>query len=66
MVRMLVFRMDQPTSSDGTIKMICVICGEPVALETANTDDNGHAVHAQCYAQKMAFDGEPKTYPQAA
>ena len=66
MVRMLVLRMDKPTSSDRTIKMICVICGKPVALETAKTDDDGHAVHAQCYAQKMASDADPKTYPQAA
>ena len=27
----------------------CSICNTPVDLETAKTDDNGKAVHAECY-----------------
>jgi len=66
MLQMLVLRM-VPASSDRTIKMICMICREPVALEIANTDEDGQAVHEHCYVQKMASDGEAKTaYPQAA
>ena len=28
---------------------ICSICKEPVRLETAKTDENGQAVHEDCY-----------------
>jgi len=31
----------------------CSICKKPVALETANTDEDGNAVHEQCYVLKM-------------
>ena len=27
----------------------CAICKQPVALETAVTDEDGQAVHAACY-----------------
>jgi hypothetical protein len=31
----------------------CSICNEPVELETAATDENGKAVHEDCYVIKM-------------
>jgi hypothetical protein len=27
----------------------CSICNKPVDLKTTKTDDNGRAVHAECY-----------------
>jgi hypothetical protein len=27
----------------------CSICGNPVSLETSNTDEQGMAVHEECY-----------------
>ena len=32
---------------------ICSLCNEPVELETAKTDENGSAVHEECYTLKM-------------
>jgi len=31
----------------------CKICNEPVELETAKTDEDGKAVHEDCYGQRM-------------
>ena len=31
---------------------ICRYCNLPVALDTAKTDENGRAVHEDCYAAK--------------
>ncbi len=31
----------------------CAICNEPVELETSKTDENGKAVHEDCYARKI-------------
>jgi hypothetical protein len=28
---------------------VCPICGEPVGLETAKTDETGVAIHEACY-----------------
>jgi len=28
---------------------VCVICGDPVALESSKTDEHGRAVHEDCY-----------------
>ena len=28
---------------------VCVICNQPVSLETANTDEDGRPVHGECY-----------------
>lgn len=27
----------------------CVVCGQPIPLEIAFTDDQGRAVHQECY-----------------
>jgi len=32
----------------------CSLCNKPVNLETAKTDDNGRAVHAECYILAIA------------
>jgi hypothetical protein len=32
---------------------ICSLCDEPVEIETAKTDENGDAVHEDCYVVKM-------------
>ena len=53
--------MDHTNPSDQTI---CALCREPITLETANTDEDGHAVHAQCYAQKIATKSLAKTNPR--
>lgn len=34
----------------------CIICGQPVALEMAKTDDDGQAVHENCYVHKLAVN----------
>jgi hypothetical protein len=31
----------------------CGICNEPVELETAKTDEDGNAVHEDCYVRMM-------------
>jgi hypothetical protein len=31
----------------------CAICNNPVLLETSKTDENGHAVHEECYVLKV-------------
>jgi hypothetical protein len=33
---------------------ICRICWEPVELETGKTDENGNAVHEECYARQLS------------
>ena len=30
-------------------ELLCLICGKPVTLETANTDAEGKAIHEECY-----------------
>ncbi len=36
----------------------CSICGKPVALETAKTDEAGHAAHGECYLLKLGIDAD--------
>jgi len=36
---------------------ICSLCREPVRLEVAKTDEDGHAVHEDCYWAKVHRDG---------
>jgi hypothetical protein len=35
------------------LRMLCPICSNEVALETANSDENGTAVHGDCYLLKL-------------
>jgi hypothetical protein len=32
---------------------ICNLCNKPVELEKAKTDENGQAVHEECYLRKV-------------
>jgi len=32
----------------------CSICGKPVVLEKCKIDEDGHAVHSDCYFHKLA------------
>ena len=34
----------------------CPICNNPVAMESAKTDENGHAVHEDCYVLKIKLE----------
>lgn len=43
--------MEEPTRS----QISCSICNQPVALETAKTDDSGQAVHEECYLFKVGI-----------
>ncbi|HLZ41137.1 MAG TPA: hypothetical protein VKQ11_09255 [Candidatus Sulfotelmatobacter sp.] len=38
----------------------CLICNQPVPLETAKTNEDGHAVHEQCYLDKISGKIPPK------
>jgi hypothetical protein len=31
----------------------CSFCKQPIRLETAKTDENGEAVHEDCYLQRL-------------
>jgi len=33
--------------------MNCSICGKPIALEAAKTDEVGQAIHEECYLLKV-------------
>ena len=44
----------------GNGRYFCPICNEPVKLETAKADEDGHAVHADCYVDKLCGKIPPK------
>jgi len=31
----------------------CTICEQPIPIETAKTDDNGHPIHEECYLLRV-------------
>jgi len=33
----------------GTTQYVCYICNKPVNLEQSKTDENGRAIHEECY-----------------
>jgi hypothetical protein len=33
--------------------LICSVCQKPIRLETAKSDENGKAVHEDCYLQRL-------------
>ena len=35
--------------------IFCVICDQPVLLESAKTDEHGNPVHGECYATTLTF-----------
>lgn len=42
-----IFRMSEPRP------FLCSFCNRPVDLESARTDEDGQAIHAECYLAKM-------------
>lgn len=44
---------DRP-QHDTSEQYICPICNESVELETAKTDEDGHVVHEDCYADELS------------
>ncbi|HEV2399378.1 MAG TPA: hypothetical protein VGS27_20695 [Candidatus Sulfotelmatobacter sp.] len=36
--------------------LLCRVCGKPVPVETANTDDGGNAIHEDCYVLKLKLE----------
>jgi len=41
-------------------QMNCPICNEPVSLETSKTDEDGQAIHEECYASKVCGKRDSK------
>jgi len=39
----------------------CAICAGPVDLERCKIDENGSAVHADCYLQKLSNSPSPSS-----
>jgi hypothetical protein len=42
------------------ITELCFICGKPVPLESANTNEYGRAVHEECYVLRMKLEQATK------
>jgi hypothetical protein len=40
---------------------LCYVCKQPVNLRTTNTDENGQAVHGECYIRKLGDDAARKS-----
>ena len=45
--------ISSPTSSPATSSPACDLCGRPVTIETAVTDEHGQAVHQACYLKAI-------------
>ena len=43
--------INPPPASD-PLTVVCSICDRPVRVEDAKTDENGKAIHEDCYARK--------------
>ncbi len=39
-------------------EFMCSLCTEPVALESASTDENGQPVHEDCYIRSLVTSTE--------
>lgn len=47
--------LDQNAKQQSSTRAVpCSICGMPVRLDQCKTDENGHAVHAGCYVEKVS------------
>ena len=44
---------DPPLVPDVSGLPRCFLCGKSVPLETCKTDENGNAIHEECYVLKM-------------
>jgi hypothetical protein len=40
---------------------ICPLCSEPVELETTKTNEDGKAVHEECYYEKIKKEKEQES-----
>lgn len=49
--------MQRTLHHTGDGKYLCSICNQPVQLETAKTNEDGHVVHAECYVGKLTEGG---------
>ena len=41
-------------------ELLCAICFQPIDFKKSKTDEDGHPVHEDCYALKMASLNQPK------
>jgi hypothetical protein len=39
--------------------LLCRICGKPVAIETSKADDEGKAIHEDCYVKRVKLEFAP-------
>ena len=46
--------------------LICSICQQPVAVENSKTDENGQAIHEDCYLQRLLAPLDDPPSPQHA
>jgi hypothetical protein len=44
---------------ESVLFLVCVICDNPVGLETARTDESGNAVHEDCYVRSVSAKPGP-------
>jgi hypothetical protein len=51
-------RKASPTMQLPESELQCSICGKPVALETAKTDEVGQAAHDECYLLKLGINAD--------
>jgi hypothetical protein len=42
---------------------LCSICDKPVQLENSKTDEDGKAIHEECYILKLKQNHAPKPAP---
>ena len=45
--------MDAAMSFPESPLFLCCLCGDPVDLRTAKTDEHGKAIHEDCYVLRM-------------
>ena len=44
----------------------CYLCGEPMALTGATTDEKGRVVHTDCYLSRLNRERQNKSTPNQA
>ncbi len=44
--------------------MLCPICSQPIALENAKIDEDGRAVHEECYVNQLLANPPDSPYPE--
>lgn len=53
MSRYLQNESSQTNSKDNPSSVLCQICGKSIPIATAKTDEDGKAIHEECYAALM-------------